>query len=88
MIIPSGIKKNSPQYNTYLEGMYAILRELNTIPYLYELQLRCELFESSGKQELLEKYADAKIYKDLASDVKVSMPKKYVKIATFHIFLI
>ena len=54
MIIPPGIKKNSVQYNKYLEGTYAILREPNTIPYLYELQLRCELFESSGKQELLE----------------------------------
>ena len=79
MILPPGIKKNSVQYNKYLEGTYAILREPNTIPYLYELQLRCELFESSGKQELLEKYAEINLSPTIISDTLLNLIYNYKK---------
>ena len=70
---PLSIRKTSSRLNLKSESSVRFERKIDYDRCERALDYACEL---------LEKYADAKVYKDLASDVKVSMPKKYVKITT------
>ena len=68
---PLSIRKTSSRLNLKSESSIRFERKIDYDRCERALDYACEL---------LIKYADAKVYNDLASDVKVSMPKKYVNI--------